>query len=151
MAYSTELAARVRSQLAGDRDVLEREAFGMLEFSAGGNMACRVSGDALVVRVGPDLHHDALTREHTSEYREGGLDKKGWIEVTRRGIAADEELHLWVRLGLMYARSLPAKQAAVKAAKKAARKAAAATRNPTKTAKKKAVKKAVKKSTKKHG
>jgi TfoX/Sxy family transcriptional regulator of competence genes len=110
MAIDAELADRVRAQLADVKKVTEKEMFGGLAFFAAGNMCCSVSGDGLLVRIRPDLFHDALTRPNVSEMEMGGRSMKGYVRVHRDGLADDAELELWVRLGLSYAQSLPPKK-----------------------------------------
>ena len=128
MPIDAELADRVRAQLADVKKVTEKEMFGGLAFFAAGNMCCSVSGDGLLVRIRPDLFHDALTRPHVSEMEMGGRTMKGYVRVDKEGLADDAELELWVRLGLSYAQSLPPKKAAKK-------KAAAKKKTPAKRAK----------------
>lgn len=120
MAYSHELADRIRDELVPEKDVTEREMFGGIGFMVTGNMACGVIGDELMVRVGPDLHHDALTRPHAREFDFTGRPMKGWVTVGRDGVIDDADLEMWVRLGVAHAKSLPAKKASKKkpAAKK---------------------------------
>jgi|SRR5438552_12675955 len=109
VGYSEELAARVRDKLARVKGVTEREMFGGLVFMAAGNMCCGVLGDDLMVRVGGDLHQDALTRPHVREAGVTGRAVRGTVYVGRAGVADDAELGLWVDLGLAHARSLPPK------------------------------------------
>jgi TfoX/Sxy family transcriptional regulator of competence genes len=116
MPIDAELAERVRAQLADVKKVTEKEMFGGLAFFAAGNMCCSVSGDGLLVRIRPDLFHDALTRPHVSEMAMGGRTMKGYVRVNQEGLVDDAELELWVRLGLSYAQSLPPKKPAKKKA-----------------------------------
>jgi TfoX/Sxy family transcriptional regulator of competence genes len=118
VAYSQEVAERVREQLGPTKRVTEREMFGGIRFMVGGNMCCGVLDDDLVVHIDPTLHHDALTRPHVSELEFGGRSAKGVVRVGPAAAVDDDEFALWVRLGLAHAASLPAKQA--KKAKKAA-------------------------------
>ena len=127
MAYSAELADRVREHLATEKRITEREMFGGLGFMWAGNMVCGVQGNELMVRVGPDLFQDALTRPHAREMDFTGRPMKGFVTVGRDGVADDDELQLWVRLGLAHAKTFPPKKAAAKKAtkaKKAAKKSA---------------------------
>ena len=142
MPIDAELADRVRAQLADVKKVTEKQMFGGLAFFAAGNMCCSVTGDGLLVRIRPDLFHDALTRPHVSEMEMGGRSMKGYVRVSHEGLAEDAELELWVRLGLSYAQSLPPKQLAKK--KAAARTKAVTKKAPAKkaAAKKAATKKA---------
>jgi TfoX/Sxy family transcriptional regulator of competence genes len=109
MAYDADLVERVREQLAGVKKLTEQPMFGGLAFLVAGNMVCSVTGDGLLARVRPDLHHDALTRPHVSEMEMGGRTMKGFVRVHRDGVADDDELALWIKLGLTYAQSLPPK------------------------------------------
>lgn len=120
MAYSDALAERVRERLEKEKRITEREMFGGLGFMWAGNMICGVQGDGLLVRVGPDLHHDALTRPNVREMEMGGRTMKGFVIVGRDGVAEESELDLWVRLGLAQAKSFPPKAAPKKAKKKTA-------------------------------
>jgi len=120
MPIDADLADRVRAQLADVKKVTEKEMFGGLAFFAAGNMCCSVGSDGLLVRIRPDLFHDAVTQPNASEVEMGGRTMKGYIRVNHYGLADDAELALWVRLGLSYAQSLPAKKP--KPAKKAAKK-----------------------------
>lgn len=109
MAYDEDLAHRVREQLAGERAVTEKAMFGGLAFLLDGNMAVGLSGDELMVRVGPDATDDALAQPHTRVFDMTGRPMRGWILVARDGVASDGELAAWVRRGVAFARSLPAK------------------------------------------
>ena len=125
MAYDEKLVGRVRDQLTGVKKTTEKEMFGGLAFFVAGNMICSVRDESLLVRTPPELHHDALTRPNVDEMEMGGRTMKGFVRVTRDGVADDGELELWVKLGLSHASSLPAKKAAKKKApakKKAAKK-----------------------------
>jgi hypothetical protein len=143
MVYSAELADRVRDDLTAEKRITEREMFGGLCFMVAGNMVCGVQGNELLVRVGPDLFQDALTRPHVREMDMGGRTMKGFVVVGRDGVAADDDLRLWVRLGLAHAKTFPPKKAPAKkrpATKKAVTKKPAAKKSAVK---KSAVKKAV--------
>ena len=60
MAYDEQLAARVREQLAAEAGLAEKAMFGGVAFLLDGNMAVGLSGDELMVRVGPDRSDEAL-------------------------------------------------------------------------------------------
>ena len=145
MAYDEDLADRVREQLGSVKRVTEREMFGGIAFMVAGNMACGVQGGELIVRLGPDLHQDALTRPGAHEWEFMRRPSKGMIAVGPDGLAEDSDLEMWVRLGVAYATSLPPKVAKKAAKKKAVKKKKAA---PKKAVAKRTVKKA-KKSVKK--
>src|SRR2546425_12641056 len=120
MAYDEDLAERVRGELGGVKRTSERQMFGGVAFMVAGNMACGIVGDDLLVRVGADLHHDALTRPHVREMDFTGRPMKGMVYVGPEGVDADEDLRMWVKLGVAYATSLPAKGKKAPARRKAA-------------------------------
>jgi hypothetical protein len=109
MAYDEVLAGRVRDRLAGTASVSEKAMFGGLAFLLGGNMAVGISGDALMVRVGPQAYDDALEEPHTRPFDMTGRPMRGWILVAPDGLADDEALGGWVDRGVAHAASLPAK------------------------------------------
>jgi hypothetical protein len=109
MAYDEALAERVREQLAPEQAIGEKAMFGGLAFLVEGNMAVGLSGDELMVRVGPDASDDALARPHTRLFDMTGRPMKGWILVAPEGVAEDDDLAAWVARGVDFARSLPPK------------------------------------------
>src|SRR5438094_9748680 len=91
VGYDRGLADRVRGELVAVKRVTEQEMFGGLAFMVAGNMCCGVLGDDLLVRVGPDLYHDALTRPYVSETDAHGRAVRGTVYVGRPGVADDAE------------------------------------------------------------
>ena len=63
VAYDEELAERVREVLAPRSDVSERRMFGGIAFMLGGNMACGVLGEDLIVRLGDEEGEKALAED----------------------------------------------------------------------------------------
>ena len=115
MAYDEALAERVRALLGaepgvGDAELGERAMFGGLSFLIGGNVACGVLADELVVRVGPEANDEALARPHARPMDFTGRPMAGWVYVAAEGVAGDEALREWVQAGARFARSLPAKR-----------------------------------------
>ena len=109
MAYDEDLADRVRQQLASEPAVTEKAMFGGLAFLLEGNLTVGLSGDELMVRVGPDASDDALARPHTRPFDMTGRPMKGWLMVDPAGCEEDADLRRWVDRGVHYARSLPPK------------------------------------------
>jgi hypothetical protein len=74
-------------------------------------MAVAASGQGgLLVRVDPEESDSlvARTRARTMEMR--GREMQGWLRVDAEDVATKRELAAWVRRGVSYARSLPAKR-----------------------------------------
>jgi TfoX/Sxy family transcriptional regulator of competence genes len=111
MAYDEELAHRIREQLADEQGITEQAMFGGLAFLLNGNMAVSASGQGgLMVRVGPQDSEQVLSRPHASLFEMRGRQMPGWIRVAPQGVRTKTELAWWVRRGVQFARTLPAKR-----------------------------------------
>ena len=111
MAYDEDLAHRIR-QLIGDEPALaEQRMFGGLAFLIGGNMAVAASGQGgLMVRVDPDETGALVAKPHARPFEMRGREMAGWLRVDGEGVRTKRQLEPWVRRGVAYARSLPAKR-----------------------------------------
>ena len=109
MAFDEGLAERIRALLADQADVRERKMFGGLCFLCGGNMACGIVGDELMVRVGPDGWSAALSQPPAREMDFTGRSMKGMVYIGIDGFAEEVDLARWVEQGTAYARSLAPK------------------------------------------
>lgn len=67
MPYSEALADRIRTHLAGRKDVEEKKVFGGLCFMVSNHMCCGIVDDTLMARVGPENYKKCLSRKHTRE------------------------------------------------------------------------------------
>lgn len=110
MAYSEELADRIRALVARQPALAEKKMFGGLAFLVGGNMAIAASGEGgIMVRVDP-ARSGALVASTTAEMVEmRGRTMPGWLRVAEDDLASEKELSRWVELGTDFARSLPPK------------------------------------------
>ena len=109
MAYSEQLAERVRILLNGRDGITERKMFGGLAIMLRGNMCCGVTGDDLMLRVGPERYRDALTRPGVRPMDLTGRPMKGMVFVEARAIDTDEKLRDWLATAAAFAEALPAK------------------------------------------
>jgi TfoX N-terminal domain len=119
MTYEA-VAARVREFLAGRADVTEQRMVGGLSFMVGGlsfmvggHLCCGVTGDALMVRMGPDDRDRVLAEEHVRPMEFGRRRMAGFVCVDPAGYATDDALAGWVQRGLDFVSALPARPAAV--------------------------------------
>jgi TfoX/Sxy family transcriptional regulator of competence genes len=108
MAYDEQLAARVRRILSRRHGVEEKRMVGGLSFLVKGSMCCGVTGDALMVRVGPEGRTAALRRPHARPMKMGGKVLAGFVCVEPPGIRTEAALARWVRRGLEFVATLPA-------------------------------------------
>ena len=108
MAYDGGLAQRVREALE-DEPMTERKMFGGMCFMLRGNMCCGVAGDDLMLRVGPDAYEEALSADHVREMDFTGKPLRGMVYVAPEGIEEDDDLRAWLKRGIAFVGSLPAK------------------------------------------
>jgi TfoX/Sxy family transcriptional regulator of competence genes len=109
MAYDESIAAKVRTLIAGEAGLTEKKMFGGIAFLIGGNMACGVNKEDLIVRVDPGEHQAALAEPGVRPFDLTRRLMKGWLSVGPDGYADDRDLATWVERGVTYARNLPPK------------------------------------------
>jgi hypothetical protein len=110
VAYDEDLANRIRELLADESGVTEKRMFGGLAFLIGGNMSVSASGQGgLLLRVDPAETESLLRRPHAEPFVMRGRAMDGWLRVQVEGVRTKRQLTPWVRRGVAYARSLPAK------------------------------------------
>lgn len=111
MAHDEDLADRIRELVAGESDLTEMRMFGGLAFLIGGNMSVAVSGQGgLMVRVEHEDTDKLLERPHARPFEMRGREMQGWLRVDPEGVRTKRQLEPWVKRGVAYARSLPAKR-----------------------------------------
>jgi TfoX/Sxy family transcriptional regulator of competence genes len=110
VAYDEDLAGRIRELIAAEPDVTEMRMFGGLAFLIGGHMSVAASGQGgLLVRVDPGETDALLAKPHAAPFEMRGRAMQGWLRVEAEGVRTKRQLEPWVRRGVGYARSLPAK------------------------------------------
>lgn len=109
MAYSEELADRIREVIEARPGVVERKMFGGVAWMVNGNMACGVIGEDLMVRLDRDEAEQALAEEHVGTMEFTGRPMRGFVVVQSPGIADAQDLGRWVDAGADYAETLPPK------------------------------------------
>ena len=111
MAYDETLAMRIRELLASEKGVKEQRMFGGLAFLVGGNMAVAASGQGgLLVHVDRDEGATLVAKGGAEPMVMRGRAMDGWLRVDDDGVRTKRELERWVKRGVTYARSLPAKR-----------------------------------------
>ena len=109
MAFSEELAERVRVHLQEAPDYAEKKMFGGLAFMVRGHMCAGILGDELMVRVGKDLYDDTLDRDHVRPMDFTGRPMTGFVCVEPEGVAEDSGMSDFVHLALQFNSTMPAK------------------------------------------
>ena len=109
MAFSQELAERIRQGLARRKGIEEKKMFGGVGFLLNGNLLVGVWKDSLIVRLGPEEGDEALKEPHVSEFDITGRAMKGWVLVALEGVEADDQLKGWLQRAVKFVGKLPAK------------------------------------------
>ena len=109
MAYDKKLADRIRKALSKQPKLSEREMFGGIGFMLRGNMACGVIGDEMMVRIAKDATQATLKQPGARIFDFSGRPSQGWIMVNQSVLATPAGLRAWIKRGVEYALSLPAK------------------------------------------
>jgi len=109
MAYSKELAERVRERLRHLPGFMERKMFGGVCFLFDGNMGCGILNEDIIIRVGRDAYESALALAHTKKFDITGKAMSGWVMVSPEGHVSDRHLDEWLQIGVSFATSLPPK------------------------------------------
>ena len=109
MAFSDELAERVRAQLHEAPDYVEKKMFGGLAFMIRGYMCAGIIGDEMIVRVGKDLYDDVLGRPHVRPMDFTGRPMTGFVCVEPEGVASDSGMADFVDLVLEFNSTMSAK------------------------------------------
>ncbi len=110
MTYDEVLAQRVRDLATGTPNLTERKMFGGLAFLVGGNMAIAASGQGgLLVRVDPEESSALVATTQAELMVMRGRPMEGWLRVASEDVETKQSLASWVKRGLVYAASLPAK------------------------------------------
>lgn len=100
MAYSENLAERVRSALVSIDHVEEKKMFGGLAFLVNEKMCINVGEDRLIFRIDPAIYTSALDRKGSRPVFMQGREYKGYVHVSEDGIAAEEDFNYWIGLAL---------------------------------------------------
>jgi TfoX N-terminal domain len=108
MAYDEEVADRARAMLALRDSLTERKMFGGVAWMIGGNMACGVIGDEVIVRVAKEDFDRALAEPEAREFDFTGRPMRGFVCVAAAELS-DEQLAAWIDSGADHAATLPPK------------------------------------------
>lgn len=108
MAYDEKLAGRIRKELGGVPFV-EKKMFGGVGFLLHGNLACGVHKDNMIVRVDPAKHAALLKKPGARLFDITGRPMRGWLQVEPEGCKTAKQLSGWVKEGVEFALTLPAK------------------------------------------
>jgi hypothetical protein len=115
VVYDDKAAERVRRALSQRHDLVEKKMMGGICFMVGGSMCCGVTGSALMVRVGREAYQAMLAELHVRPMEFAGRRPTGFVLVDPEGYQTDTALATWIKRGLDFVATLPAKQPAGRA------------------------------------
>jgi len=102
MAFSEELAQRIRKILSGRRGVAEKKMMGGLAFMVNGKMCVGVLKDDLMCRIDPEIYEMALKRPGCRPMDFTGRPMRGFVFVDEEGTADSRQLKYWIDLSLEF-------------------------------------------------
>jgi hypothetical protein len=109
--YDVQAADGIRAVLA-DRAYVEKKMMGGLVFMVAGHMCVVASGrGGLLVRVGPDVQARVLKEPHVKPMTMAGRPMTGFVRVMPEAYRSAAALRKWVKRGLDFVATLPAKPA----------------------------------------
>ena len=103
MPYNITLAEGTRNVLNEKQITFtEKKMMGGLTFMINDKMCVGVVENKLMVRIGPDVYEEALTKNGCKEMKFTGRPMKGFVFIEPSGVAAISDLKYWVKLALDY-------------------------------------------------
>lgn len=110
MAFNDQTADRLRTALGNEPTAREIRMMGGLVFMVDDHMCCGVTGDALMVRLGPEGAEAALAEPHVGPLDIGkSRTPRGFVLVEPAGFKAEEDLAAWVARAVAFVQTLPPK------------------------------------------
>jgi TfoX/Sxy family transcriptional regulator of competence genes len=109
MVYDEGLAHRIRDLFARRYRITEKKMFGGLAFMLNGHMCVGVTGEDLMVRVGPEAYPAMVKQPYARPMDFTGKPLKGFVYVGPHGADDDDDLEQWVQRSLRFVQSLPPK------------------------------------------
>jgi hypothetical protein len=110
MVYDEELENRIREHIGPEPGLTEKRMFGGLGFMINGHLAVSASSKGgMLLRVDPAESESLVRQPDVTRFVMRGREMDGWLHVQSRAYGTDDELDRWIRIGVSYARSLPAK------------------------------------------
>lgn len=102
MAYSEDLADKVRERLAHLPNMEEKNMMGGLTFMYNDKMCIGIIKDELMCRIDPDLHDICVEKNgcRTMDFTKRPM--KGYVMIDDTGMRNPEELDYWINLALEF-------------------------------------------------
>ena len=100
MAYSEDLASRIRKRFAELPNVEEKEMMGGLTFMYNQKMCVGIIKDELMCRIDPALHEECVEKRgcRTMDFTKRPM--KGYVMVDESGMKSQSDFEYWINLAL---------------------------------------------------
>jgi len=109
MVYDEGLAQQIRDELSDRHGYSEKHMFGGLAFLINGNMACGVTTDQVMLRIGKENYEEALSQPHITKMDFTGKEMRGLVYIDEEGSHNEDVVKEWVNFAYDFAFSLPSK------------------------------------------
>ncbi len=109
MVYDEGLAQQIRDELSDRPGYSEKKMFGGLCFLVNGNMACGVTTNKVMLRIGKENYEEVMSKPHMTEMDFTGKPMRGMVYIDEEGSNDEDIVRKWVDYTYDYAFSLPPK------------------------------------------
>lgn len=116
MAYSEQLANRVREQLCELSNIEEKEMMGGLTFMYNDKMCVGIIKDELMCRIDPAIQETVLEKQGCRLMDFTNRPMKGYIVIDESGMKTKEEFRYWIGLALDFNKNAKSSKKKVKKA-----------------------------------
>ena len=100
MAYSEQLANRIREALIHISNIEEKPMMGGLTIMINDKMCIGIIGDEMMCRIDPDLQETVLEKPGCRIMDFTGRPMKGYVMVDSSGMKSKKEFIYWINLCL---------------------------------------------------
>jgi len=102
MAYSEQLANRVRERLMDLPNIEEKQMMGGVAFMYNDKMCVGIIKDELMCRIDPELLETVLEMQGCRVMDFTGRPMKGYVMVDDTGMKSNKEFDYWMELSLEF-------------------------------------------------
>jgi TfoX N-terminal domain len=100
MKEKVSLADRVRAEVSGQPDVVEKRMFGSVGFMIRGKLSLSARESRIMFRIAPDMQNDLIKRDGCRPVVMRGHLMKGYVYVDIGALKTARALKYWVSLAL---------------------------------------------------
>ncbi len=106
MAYSEEIASRIREALQHLPHVEEKKMFGSLAFMVNGKMCLTAGPGRMMCRINPELHEEEVSKKGCTTVLMRGKEYRGYIYVQEDFLNSSSDFQHWIDLALEFNKEL---------------------------------------------